>query len=122
MKYIRYAFLAVVLLLCVMLALANRGPVTLALWPDTMSAFLGFGYSVSLPLFVIVGAAIGAGLVLGLIWQWLREHAQRAEAAQLRREVQQLRNGAPAQQNPVQSPARPKDQVLAILDGAETPR
>lgn len=122
MKYIRYAFLAVVLLLCVMLALANRGPVTLALWPDTMSAFLGFGYSVSLPLFVIVGAAIGAGLVLGLIWQWLREHAQRAEAAQLRREVQQLRTGAPAQQNPVQSPARPKDQVLAILDGAETPR
>ena len=51
MKYIRYALLALVLLLCVTLALANRAPVTLALWPDTVTAFLGFGYSVTLPLF-----------------------------------------------------------------------
>ncbi|MCB1407787.1 MAG: LapA family protein [Rhodobacteraceae bacterium] len=122
MKYIRYAFLAVVLLLCVMLALANRAPVSLALWPDTMTAFLGFGYSVSLPLFVIVGAAVGLGLVLGLIWEWLREHGQRAETAHLRREVQQLRSGGAVQPAPAQTASKPKDQVLAILDGAETGR
>jgi len=121
MKYIRYVFLAIVLVLCVTLALANRSSVTLALWPDTMTSFLGFGYSVTLPLFVIVGAAAGFGLVFGLIWEWLREHSQRAEAASLRREVNQLRatNGpAPVQTTPN---SKPKDQVLAILDEADTP-
>lgn len=120
MKYIRYVFLAVVLVFCVMLALANRDPVTLALWPDTMTAFLGFGYSLTLPLFVIVGGAIGVGLVLGLIWEWLREHGQRAEAATLRREVSQLRAVPPTPAAPVSNAAKPRDQVLAILDEADS--
>jgi len=119
MKYIRYALLALVLLFCVTLALANRAPVTLALWPDTMTAFLGFGYSVTLPLFAIVGGAIGLGLVLGLIWEWAREHTQRAEAAKLRREVTALRDSHPAPAQ-VTAPSQPRDQVLAILDEADT--
>jgi len=120
MKYIRFAFLAAVLLLCVTLALANRSAVTLALWPDTVTAFLGFGYSLTLPLFVIVGGAAGLGLVLGLVWEWLREHAQRAEAANLRREVSQLRTGAAAAPAVTTPKAKPRDQVLAILDESET--
>ena len=63
MKYLRYALLAIVLLLCVTVALANHDPVTLALWPDTVTAFVGFGYTITLPLFLIVGGA--AGLVWG---------------------------------------------------------
>ncbi|WP_323037434.1 LapA family protein [Pararhodobacter sp.] len=123
MKYIHYAFLAVILLLCVMLALANRGSVTLAVWPDTMSAFLGFGYSVTLPLFVIVGGAAGLGLVIGLIWEWLREHGQRVETAALRREVAQLRAATTTTPTTaVTKPEKPKDQVLAILDEADSPR
>ena len=120
MKYIRYALLALVLLLCVTLALANRSMVTLALWPDTVTAFVGFGYSITLPLFVIIGVAAGLGLVLGLVWEWLREHRQRADAAQLRRENSQLRAGAPAAPAPVNPRAQPRDQVLAILDEPET--
>lgn len=91
--YIRYALAAIILLLAVTVALANNQPVTLALWPDTVSAFTGFGYSVTLPLFVVVGAAVGLGLVLGLIWEWMRERSHRAEAARLRRELAQLRTG-----------------------------
>ena len=90
MKYIRYALLALVLVLCVTVALANRAPVTLALWPDTVSAFLGFGYSVTLPLFVIVGGAAGLGLVFGLVWEWLREHKHRRTASVKAREVSRL--------------------------------
>jgi len=119
MKYVRYAFLAVVLVLCVMLALANRNPVTLALWPETVSAFLGFGYSITLPLFVIVGGAAGFGLVCGLIWEWLREHGQRAEAASLRREVAQLRTAVAPAPAPTAA-SKPRDKVLAILDETET--
>ena len=121
MKYIRYALLALVLLFSVTLALANRAPVTLALWPDTVTTFLGFGYSATLPLFAVVVGAIGLGLVLGLIWEWVREHNHRAEAARLRREVTALRETHPA---PMQAakPSQPRDQVLAILDEADTPR
>lgn len=118
MKYIRYALLALVLILCVTVALANRAPVTLALWPDTVTAFLGFGYAVTLPLFVIVVGAIGIGLVLGLIWEWIREHGQRKEAAQAKRELHKVQ----AQQGPATVPttsAKPRDRVLAILDEAD---
>lgn len=107
--------MAIVLVLCVTVALANRDAVTLAVWPDTVTAFLGFGYSVTLPLFVLVGGSVGLGLVLGLVWEWLREHGQRAEAAALRREVAQLRAVAPVLPAPTPQ-SKPKDQVLAILD------
>lgn len=119
MKYLRYALLALVLILCVTVALANRAPVTLALWPDTVSAFLGFGYSVTLPLFVIVVGAVGLGLVLGLVWEWIREHGQRKDAAQAKRDLQrvQAQQGiVPAQQAKAN---KPRDQVLAILDEAD---
>ncbi len=119
MKYIRYVFLAVVLVLCVMLALANRNPVTLALWPETMTAFLGFGYSITLPLFVIVGGAAGFGLVCGLIWEWLRERGQRADAASLRREVAKLRTDVTPTSVP-SAASKPRDKVLAILDETES--
>lgn len=115
MKYLRYALLAVVLLICVTLALANRGAVSLALWPETVSAFVGFGYSVTLPLFAVIGIAAGLGLVFGLVWEWLRERGQRAEARRNRRELDRMR----ADQNPAAPAASgnaPRDRVLAILD------
>lgn len=115
MRYIRYAFLVLILAAAVTVALANRAPVTLALWPDTVSAFVGTGYSVTLPLFVVIGLAVGLGLVLGLVWEWLREHAIRAEAARTRRELDRLRA---AQGVAPDAPAiRPeRDEVLAILE------
>lgn len=120
MKYLRYALLAVVLLICVTVALANRAPVTLALWPDSVSAFLGFGYSLTLPLFVIVTGALGLGLVLGLVWEWLRERGQRAEAKQVKRELASVRATAAAPAAPGGAVAsNPRDQVLAILDDKE---
>ncbi len=116
MKYLRYALLGIVLILCVTVALANRDPVTLALWPDTMTAFLGFGYSVTLPLFAIVGGAAGLGLVFGLVWEWLRERGQRVEGKKARRELDRVRAGAePAAPKPATA-NQPREQVLAILD------
>lgn len=122
LNYIRYAFLALILLLAVTVALANSQLVTLALWPDTVSAFIGFGYSVTLPLFVVVGAAVGLGLVLGLIWEWMRERSHRAELARLRRELAQAQAGqASAQAQVPAATARaarrpPQDEVLEILE------
>jgi len=118
MKALRYALLALVLALCVTVALANRAPVTVALWPDTVSAFAGFGLSLTLPLFVLIGGAVGLGLVLGLVWEWLRERGLRVEGARARRDLERLRAGqAPGTPGVAASP--PRDQVLAILDGKD---
>lgn len=115
MTYIRYAFLALVLMLAVTMALANREAVTLTLWPDTVTAIVGVGYSLTLPLFVVVGGAVGLGLLMGLVWEWLRERGQRVEAARAKRELERIRA---AQGVPANAPAvKPKrDEVLAILD------
>ena len=118
MKYLRYVLLADVLVLCVTVALANREPVTLALWPDTVTAFVGFGYALTLPLFAIVGLAAGLGLVFGLVWEWLRERGQRVEARRNRRELDRMR--ADTSNPPATAPANAsRDRVLAILDERE---
>ena len=116
MTYLRYAFLAIILVIALMLALANRALVTLALWPETLATFLGARHTLTLPLFLVVLAIGGLGFVVGLVWEWLRERGHRAEAARLRRELDKLRA---AQGVPADAPAvQPKrDEVLAILDG-----
>jgi len=116
MKTLRYIVLGVVLFFCVTVALANRAPVTLALWPDTMSAFLGFGYSITLPLFAIVSGALGLGLVMGLMWEWVRERSIRSDASKARKELDKMRaTGAVPATAPKPANAQ-REQVLAILD------
>lgn len=118
MKYIRYILLAVIMVLAVTIAFANRETVSLALWPEGVTSFLGFGYTMAAPLFLIVGGAFGLGLVLGLAWEWLRERSQRVEARQNRRELDRLRAEHGVQPKPETSnPAR--EQVMAILDEAD---
>ncbi|KPQ07627.1 MAG: Protein of unknown function (DUF1049) [Rhodobacteraceae bacterium HLUCCA12] len=122
MTYVRYAFLILVLLIAVTVALANRAMVTLSLWPDTVSAIIGTSYSMTLPLFVVVGGAVGLGLVLGLVWEWLRERGYRAEAARSRRELERLRaHRTPAASSAPAPAAKPRrDDVLAILEDPAT--
>jgi hypothetical protein len=114
MIYLRYALLAIVLGLTVMVALANSGSVTLALWPETVAAFVGRNYAITLPLFIVVGGAVGLGLVLGLIWEWLRERAIRREAAHAQRELEAIRRAERA--SPVPAVRRPRDDILEIVD------
>jgi uncharacterized integral membrane protein len=118
--YVRYALLAVLMALAVTVALANRAPVTLALWPDSVTAILGFGYAVTLPLFVVVVGAVGLGLLLGFVWEWLRERGIRGEAARARRELETLR--AREAGNAPTAPARTaqQDEILALVDGRKT--
>ncbi len=127
MRFIRYVLLLIVLLVAVTVALANYGLVTLHAWPETITTFVGFELTVTLPVFVVVGGAAGLGLFVGLIWEWLRERNYRAEAAQLRREVATLRaagesarkgSGA-ASSVPVRATRSDKgDDVLDILEEA----
>jgi uncharacterized integral membrane protein len=115
MRYIRYAFLAALAIVLVSIAMANRGMVTLQFLPGGLVDLFGFNWQIELPLFVVVFGGIAAGLVIGFVWEWMREYKHRREAAikgreakRLEREVTRLKGER--NQN--------KDEVLALLDEA----
>lgn len=113
MHYLRYAFLAAVALVLIVMALANRGAVTLSLLPDDMAAYAGMNFSYQLPLFVVIFLAIVLGLLIGFVWEWFREHKHRAEARSATRDKKALERevkGLKRRQN------AGKDEVLALLD------
>ena len=114
MRYLKWAFLGLLAIALLTVALANREPVLLRLLPDSMGSFLGLTWAISVPLFVPVFGGIVAGLLIGFVWEWFREHKHRAEAtaqkrekARLEREVERLRE---------KEPRTEKDEVLALLE------
>ena len=115
MRYIRYAFLAVLAIVLISVAMANRGMVTLNLLPGALADLTGFGWSIGLPLYVVIFASIAAGLLIGFVWEWLREHKHRAAESQAQRELKKTKREMRRMQ---QSGEEPKDEVLAILDEA----
>ncbi|NVO57115.1 LapA family protein [Rhodobacteraceae bacterium B1Z28] len=115
MRYLRYAFLVTLGIILISVSLANVQSVELKLMPDALAELLGFNLSTSLPLFLIVLGGVVAGLVIGFMWEWLREHKHRRDATtkksevrKLEREVKKLKK----KQNEGQ------DEVLALLDEA----
>jgi len=113
MRYIRYAFWAVVGIGLISVAIANRGIVHLKLFPDAISDLLGLNHNISLPLFIVILMSVAAGLLIGFVWEWLREHKHRSaknrtqkELKQTKREVRRLKGGDKEH----------KDEVLVLLD------
>lgn len=91
MRYIRYAVLAVLAIALVLIALANRDPVTLHLLPDGVAALVPGVPTYRLPLFLVLFGGVAAGLVLGFVWEWIREAGERAQAARQAREMARMR-------------------------------
>lgn len=115
MRYIRYAFLAGLAIVLVSIAMANRADVTLKLLPEGLAEFTGLHWQITLPLFIIVFGGIVAGLIIGFVWEWLREYKHRrearvksTEAKRLEREVTRLKGEKNENQ----------DEVLALLEKA----
>ena len=115
MAYLRYAFAALVAAVFIIIALANRSMVEVKLFPDALAALFGFNLSANLPLFLLLGLAIGAGLLLGFVWEWFREHGIRSEAARLRRERDAMRSELKRVEKI--APQARKDDVLALVEG-----
>jgi len=90
MRYIRYGILAAIGVCLLVVAMANREVVTLNLLPSEVSLLVGYEASVSLPLFIVIFLGVIGGILLGFVWEWLREHKHRAEAVTQRREKDRL--------------------------------
>lgn len=114
MKTIRYAFWAIVAVCLILVGLANRSIVTIKAMPTAFSDLLGISPTVDLPLFVVIFLGVGAGLLIGFLWEWMREHRIRSDARAKTREVDALkREVATLKTKSVQS----GDDVLALIDG-----
>jgi len=108
--------MAILGMVLIAVAFGNRGSVTLRLVPEELTSLVSFSWTVELPLFIVVFVSIIFGLVIGFIWEWIREAGLRGQAArhkseahQLKREVHKLKT----------EPAEPKDEVLALLEDAK---
>ena len=87
-RFLKALILLPVAILIVLLAVANRAPVTLSLDPFSQEAP---EFAFQLPLFAVIFAAVMLGVVIGGTATWLAQGKNRKSRRQLRRETRQLR-------------------------------
>ncbi|MDF1621149.1 LapA family protein [Pseudothioclava nitratireducens] len=112
-KLLRLLFLGAIALILIAVALANRSVVTLQLLPDEIAPYVGSNWSLPVPLFLVIFASILVGLLIGFVWEWLREYKIRSTAVKATRKAQYLEKEVDRLKTRTQGP---KDEVLALLD------
>ncbi len=115
MRYIRYVFLASLAIVLVVVALANRTMTELSVFPTELANFIGLQWSVQLPVFVVFFGGTIFGVLVGFIWEWLREYKHRAEVTRKSRE---LRRAERELEKLKGEKYAGQDDVLALLDDA----
>ena len=113
MRFIKLIILAVLLVGIVLVAVANRGMATVQLLPEPLVPLVDFQTAITLPLFVILLLAVGVGLLLGYILEWLRERKHRRAVGQTKREVSRLESEVA---NLRKKTGEGEDDVLALLN------
>lgn len=98
----------------VTVALANRSPVQFDALPSELANLVGLSWSITLPLFLIIFISIAAGILIGFVWEWLREVRFRSAAATERRARQKLEREVRS----LKTDEGKGDDVLAILNDA----
>ncbi|WP_158965608.1 lipopolysaccharide assembly protein LapA domain-containing protein [Chachezhania sediminis] len=119
MRYVRYAILAILAIVFVSIAMANRDQVTVELLAPAFENVVGRNWEITLPLFLVMLISALGGLVFGFVWEWIREHKHRREAGRRRREVKRLEREVGRLTDEKHAG---KDEVLAILDEADRRR
>jgi lipopolysaccharide assembly protein A len=113
-RYLRLIFIGLVGLCLLTVALANRAPVSVRLLPEDLAALTGLTWAMELPLFLVIFGGVIAGILIGFVWEWFREHGHRATASQKSREVARLERELAVLKDATTVP--PKDDVLALLE------
>ena len=115
MRYVRYLCIAIFAIALISVALANRSMVSLKLLPTEVSGFFAVNPEMQVPLFIVILGSIIAGLLVGFVWEWIREYNQRAEAARQAREMRRLEREVARLKG---EKYEGQDEVLAMLDQA----
>ena len=88
-RFLKALILLPIAILVVLLAVANRTPVTLSLDPFSQEAP---EFSTQLPLFAVIFAAVMVGVLIGGTASWLAQGKNRQARRRLRREANTLRH------------------------------
>ena len=115
MRYVRYLCIVVFAVALISVALANRQVVTLQLLPNDLPFEIAVNPSIELPLFLVILGSIVVGLLVGFVWEWIREYGLRADAAKQAREKRRLEREV---KRLTDEKHEGKDEVLALLDKA----
>ena len=115
MRYIRYLCIAIFAVALISVALANRAIVSLKVLPDEVAGWFAVNPTLNLPLFLVILGSIVAGLLVGFVWEWIREYGERAEKARLARETRRLEREIVRLKG---ERHEGQDEVLALLDQA----
>lgn len=115
-RLLRYLVLAVVALVLVVLALANRNIVELHLLPAAVGDFIGQDWTLRLPLFLVIFGGILAGVLLGFVWEWLRARRTRVSGQAAQKQLRKIERAAAKTGTAAD---KPRDEVLALLDHPE---
>ena len=112
-RIVRLSILGLIGLALLALALANRASVSLQLLPEDLSALTGISWSFNVPLFVVIFGGVILGVLIGFVWEWLRETKHRSAASTKSREVARLERELAVLKG---APRGPGDDVLALLE------
>ena len=113
MRTIRIFFIVILAIVLILVATANRAPATVALLPENIAAFTGWAWTLTVPAFLALFLAMVFGVLVGLVWEWLREHRYRSEAGTKAAEARRLQRELAAMRD---AKGEVQDDVLAILD------
>jgi putative membrane protein len=118
-RAIKYVFLIAVAFALVILALANRDPVTLTLLPEELALWSGVEWAIELPLYLVILGGVATGVLWGFVWEWLREHRHRVAAKTNQREAQKLDREVKALKG---TRDEGRDEILALVEDASAAR
>ena len=115
MRLIRTLFLLCLATLLFLLSIANSEKVTAYFLPENLTSLLGVTIAIKVPLFLIFFSGIFIGLVIGFVWEWLREYKFRVEANNFQKRL--LR--AETELSELHAKENKKDDVLTLLEKVE---
>ena len=115
MRLLRTLFLIFLAIILVVISIANNENVSLYLLPTDLSSLMGTTISINIPLFVVFFSGIFIGLIIGFLWEWLREHKFRVEANLNEKRLSR----AEAKLSEMRTKDNKGDDVLTLLEKVE---
>ena len=83
--------------------------------PENLSSFLGIKIAFNIPLFLVFFSGIFIGLVIGFLWEWLREYKFRVKANNYQKRLFKAEN----ELSELHAAENKKDDVLTLLEKVE---
>jgi|TARA_B100001094_G_scaffold227470_1_gene221985 uncharacterized integral membrane protein len=115
MRLLRTLFLSCLAIILLLISLANSEKVTLYFLPESLSSFLKVTFALNIPLFIVFFSGIFIGLIVGFVWEWLREYKFRVESNNYQKRL----SIAETELSNMNARENKKDDVITLLEKVE---